>query len=95
MPRHVSISTKVLVSQDDLVTLLWNALTSKFGGAEEATVAIAYKPLSIAKVQALVRDELSKYGLRSVECGPRTDFYAPAVEARIRQYVSTAFKVCP
>ena len=93
MARHVSISTKVLASQDDLSTLLWNALVRKYGDAEDATIAIADKPLTMAVIRHLVRQEIMNYGIRSVECGPHVDYYAPAVESQIRCYVSLAFQV--
>jgi hypothetical protein len=96
-PGFATVQVRTELSLVELMALYWDALVDKVGYLDFAQGHIMNASTSYtnsATVKDLVRQWLTWYGERSVECGPRNDYpETEGFEARLKVIVAKAYKI--
>lgn len=100
-PGFATVQVRTELSLGELCALYWDALIHRFGPQEGDAVNWATRMVDWAyseftgpqPVKALVREWITWYGERSVECGPKNEYPSDELEARVKAIVARAYKI--
>lgn len=95
-PGFATVRVQAELSLTALMALYWDAVVDKIGDADEAQWIAAWgysKYTNANAVRAIVREWLTWYGERSVECGPRNEYPNEQLEASVKAIVARAFEI--
>jgi hypothetical protein len=96
-PGYVTVQVRAELSLGELMALYWDALVDAVSFPDFARSHVMWASAGYtnsATVKELVRKQLTRYGERSVECGPKADY--PEVEGfedRLKAIVARAYKI--
>lgn len=96
-PGFATVQVRAELSLGELMALYWDGLVDKVGFPDFARSHVVWASpghTNSATVKELVRTQLTRYGERSVECGPRTEYpEVDGFEDRLKAIVARAYKI--
>lgn len=95
-PGFATIQVRSELSLTELYAAYWDALIDRLSDEDMAVKVVTWGDSRFtgrAPVKALVREWITWYGERSVECGPRNGFPSDETEAQIKAIVARAYQI--
>lgn len=95
-PGFATIQVRTELSLPELYALYWDSLIDRLGDADMAEKVITWgdsRFVGRKPVTDMVREWLTWYGERSVECGARNPYPSDEFEAKVKAVVARAYKI--
>ena len=91
-----TVQVRTELSLTGLCALYWDALVNRLSDDDMAVKVVEWgdsRFIGRGPVQEMVREWVTWYGERSVECGPRNEYPSDEFEDRIKAIVARAYKI--
>lgn len=95
-PGFAAVQVRTELSLPELCALYWDALVNRLSDEDMAEKVVNWgdsRFVGRKPVTDMVREWLTWYGERSVECGPRNEYPSDEFEEKVKAVVARAYKI--